>query len=124
MAFNCYISPRTHSFAIEQLRLSSCPLTSSRLILIDHLLSLTCEYFSDIHLFPHLDDKVDTDTCVQCLCKPSTNPTMLTIFIAIVTININEKLLGRFCRRRSEKLLNLLGSRRNLTFGLKLFVAR
>ena len=45
--------------------------------------------------------------------------------------DLNAKLLARFCGlllRRSEKLLNLLGSRRNLTFGdnyfTKLFVAR
>ena len=44
---------------------------------------------------------------------------IINIIIPLIIIAVNEKLLARFCSlllRRSEKLLNLLGSRCNLTF--------
>ena len=52
------------------------------------------------------------------------NSIMVIIFIILINviliiISVNEKLLGRFCSLLlcwSEKLLNLLGSRSNLTF--------
>ena len=45
----------------------------------------------------------------------------IKVITVIVIISVNEKLLGRFCPlllRWSEKLFNLLGSRRNLTFSI------